>query len=417
MAFYRPVTRLGRTVCLFLTITGCEQRGVPDAETVTVDSAGVQITTIGRSPDQLPEWRIDRQPLRTFTGGETGDSTALSLIGPVRWLADGGLVIADHGAARLLVYDSAGIYRRALGRQGAGPGELRNITSISTHAGDSIATYDASLRRLSFWHASTGFVRQVGPIDGGTLEAWPADAWPWQDSMLVVLQLATSPKPALTNGETVRRWKMRAQLTLRDHEGRVLDTSPTFNGMYTGVYGDGDTRLPFSNQPFVAVAPDRIYFGSGEQFALAQLTPTFTLAGELRWPAQDEPLAVEEVNEVQDEAIANAARRVPLERAREAFSRNFRAEILPANRPSIGRVLVDSDQRIWVERFEAQRLGSEFQANGKLWTVLAPDGQPLARLALPRNTRLEAIRGSRVAVVQRDSLDVQSVAVYDLRQP
>ncbi len=49
--------------------------------------------------------------------------------------------------------------------------------------------------------------------------------------------------------------------------------------------------------------------------------------------------------------------------------------------------------------------------------MLAPDGKPIARLLLPPNTRLEGIRGDRVAVVQRDSLDIQTVAIYSLSRP
>ncbi len=198
--------------------------------------------------------------MRVLTGASTGDSTALALIGPVRWLSDGNLVAADLGATRLAVIDADGRYLRALGRDGAGLGEMRSIVSVSSMSGDTIATYDASLRRLSFWHVNAGFVRQVGPLDGGSLEAWPADAWPWQDSLLVVLQLATTPRPTLTTGEVVRRWPMQAQLTLRDRSGRILHTSSPFNGMYTGADATGDARLPFSNQPFVALASDRIYW-------------------------------------------------------------------------------------------------------------------------------------------------------------
>ena len=194
----------------------------------------------------------------------------------------------------------------------------------------------------------------------------------------------------------------------------MLRTSPTFDGMYTGVFADGDTRLPFSNQPFVAIASNRIYFGSGAEFRLAYLTPEFAFGGEIRWPMQHELLTGEEVARVHDEAVELLAQRLPPERVREHFIMNFLPEILPQYRPAIGRVLVDPDQRIWVERFEALRLGSQLQTPGDRWTVLAPDGLPLATVALPLHTRLEAVRGKRVAVVQRDSVDIQTIAVYDL---
>jgi hypothetical protein len=401
------------TLLLALTV-GCEQPAVSADATQRVDSAGVQLTTIVRAPDSLPAWRLSPNASRILTGTSIGDSTALSLIGQVRWLADGGLIVADPGALRLLLFDSAGTFVRALGRSGAGPGELRNIVSVEITPGDSISTYDAALRRLTIWHPRAGFTRLVALGDDGSLESWPADAWRWSDSQHVVLRLSTTPRPELSAGATVTRWPMRAQLSMHDREGRVLHTSPAFDAMYTGVIANGDTRLPFSNQPFVAPTRDRIYFGSGAEFVLRYLTPSLALNGELRWPLREEPLSPTEVTRVRDDAMARLAQRAPLDPARSYFAREFAPEILPKNRPAIARVFIDDEARIWVERFEPVRLGSAEQAMADQWTVLHADGTPIATLQLPANTRLESVRRNRAAVVQRDSLDVQSLAVYEI---
>ena len=411
------LVRCTRALRMLTVLAACNGSPTTGDDLATVDSAGVRITTIARAPSTIPEWRLAPAPERVLTGAESGDSAALSFVGAVRWLADGGLVIADVGATRLLIYDSTGAYRRTLGRRGAGPGEFRDVSSVSVVAGDTFTTFDGSLRRLSIWHPTTGFIRQIGLVDAGSLEAWPADAWLWQDSLVVVLQLAITPRPAVATGETVRRWPMRAHLTLRDQSGRVLRTSPTFDGMYTGIFATGDTRLPFSNEPFVAVARDRVYFGSGATFRLSYVTAEFVLGGEVRWPTQQEELTRAEIEQVREEAYELMVQRLPPERARARLAMNFLPEILPEHRPEIGRVLIDPDQRLWVERFEALRLGSRLQKPGDRWTVLAPDGKPIARLLLPPNTRLEGIRGDRVAVVQRDSLDIQTVAIYSLSRP
>lgn len=128
------------------------------------------------------------------------------------------------------------------------------------------------------------------------------------------------------------------------------------------------------------------------------------------------PLTAEEVARTREDAVARLSQRVTIERAREAFARNFDPAILPQLRPAIGGVLIDSEQRVWVERFEPEQLGSEFQTTGNRWSVVA-DGQPLAQLLLPPHTRLEAVRGDRVAVLQRDSMDVQIVRIYTVRRP
>jgi hypothetical protein len=381
-----------------------------------VDSAGVRIATITAAPSTVAEWTISPTSILTLTGAETGDSSAFAAVGAVRWLGDGRIVAADVAANRLLVYDSTGRYLRALGRAGEGPGEFRYIGSLTALPGDSLATFDSRLRRLSLWHPDRGFVRGI-PVGGGSLDSWPADAWLWQDSLVVVLQLSITPQDSVAPGSGVRRWPMRARLTLHDLGGRILGTSPEFDGMYTGLYANGDTRLPFSNQPFTAVARDRVYFGSGARFSLSYVNTDFKWAGDVRWPGQQEALTQEEVNQVRSEAVALAATRMPPDRARPRFAMSFAPEILPSERPAIGRVFVAPDGNLWIERFEATRLGSVLQKAGDRWTVLGSDGRPVARVTLPAGGRLEAVRGSCVILVLRDSLDIQTVTVRELLRP
>ena len=396
-----------------LLILACGGNQASDGRIEIGDSAGVRITTISAMPESLPEWTLAPAPSRVLTGAETGDETAFAFVGPVRFLSNGGLVVGDVASSRLLIYDASGRFVRSLGRRGDGPGEMRRLESVTVSGGDTIATFDPSLRRLSFWHPDSGFLRSVNLADGGSLDSWPADAWPWRDSLLVVFQLAVTPQDSVPAGAGVRRWPMRAHLTLRDGAGRVLRTSPTFQGMYTGLYERGTTRLPFSNRPFVARAKDRVYFGSGAAFEITYLDSSFTTTGEIRWPARDAPLKKEEVERVRGEAIALISRR-PL--PPNPFAMNFAPEILPANRPSVGRVLVDPVGNLWVERFEATRMGTAVQIPGDQWSIIAADGQPIAILKLPPLTRLEDVRGDAVVVVRRDSLDVQTVAVHRLKR-
>jgi hypothetical protein len=383
----------------------------------TTDSAGVRITTIGAASVQaMPEWRLAETPDHVFDAATTADSTAFALIGPVRLLSGGTVVIADLGANRLHVYDSAGAYQGALGRHGQGPAEFATITSVTPMRADSLAVFDASQRRLTVWSASRGYVRQVGLHDGGSLEAWPSDAWPWRDSLVVVLEVGITPRPALASGETTKRWPMRAQLALRDNAGRVITASPAFEGTYTALFSNGDARAPFSHNPFAAVAGERVVYGSGGRFQIKTLGAAFTTDGEIRAPVLDEPFDRSEATRLYDETLALISARMPAAAARARLASSFDPAILPDRRPSIGRVLVDDQGRLWVERFEPMRLGSQLQVPGARWTVLAADGRPVARLQLPPRTRLEAVRGDRVAVVRWDELDTQSVAIHALRR-
>jgi hypothetical protein len=192
-----------------------------------------------------------------LTGAETGDETAFAFVGPVRWLSNGGWSLA------MSLEPTPGLrYRRPFSAIPWSPrrrtrrvpptrvGHRRN----RRHAPDA----RPSLRRLSFWHAGSGFLRSVSLADGGSLESFPADAWPWRDSLIVVFQLATTPQESVPPSSGPRRWPMRAHLTIRDITGRILRTSPTFNAMYSGLDERVNFRLPFSNRPFAAASHDRV---------------------------------------------------------------------------------------------------------------------------------------------------------------
>jgi len=395
-----------------LWVCGCD-KVTNEVTTIARDSAGVRIVDVTLDPSSVPQWTLDSVPVLQLSGMETGDETAFALVGPVRFLPNGGLVIGDVASSRLLIFDANSRYARSLARRGDGPGEIRRLESITIDEKGTIATFDASLRRLSYWNAETGFVRSVNVSDGGSLESWPADVTPWRDSMLVVFQLAITPQDSVPPGSGIRRWQMRAQMTLRDSAGQIRKASPTFSGMYSGLDERGDTRLPFSNRPFVATSRDRVYFGSGDAFQLTWLDSAFNTVGEVRWPARNERLTSEEVERVRAEAIALLSRR-PL--PPDPFARSFAAEILPADRPSMGRVFVDGEGMLWIERFEATRLGTAVQVHGDQWSILRSSGEPVAILMLPPSTRLEDVRGDQVVLVRRDSLDVQSVVVHRLKR-
>ncbi len=394
-----------------LATLACARNELTASQIEVIDSAGVRITTITVSPESLPVWTLETEPRRVLTGAETGDETAFAFIGPVRFLSNGSLVVGDVAAGRLIHYDAQGRFVRFHGRRGEGPGEMRRLESITVKAGDTLATFDPGLRRLSFWHPETGFLRSMNLSDDGSLESFPTNAWPWSDSLAIVLQLSTTPQGNLPSGSGVRRWPTRMHLILRD-SGTILERSPTFDGTYTGLFERGDARLPFSHRPFVAAARDRIYFGSGDVFMLTWLDSSFRVAGIIRWPARQERLTNAEVDSVRAAAIALLSRR-PL--PPNPFAMHFAPEILPEFRPSIGRVLVDQDNRIWIERFEAMRMGA-VQKPGNVWSIVHDNGLPVAILTLPVHTRLEDIRGDEVVVVRRDSVDVQTVAVHRLRR-
>lgn len=410
-----------RSLLLCLVFAGCaadgaERRPVATAPTATVaDSAGVRLVTISGAPEELPVWCLAAAPLLTIDGGTTGDSTALSRVGPVMWLASGGLVVHDPETSRLLVFEADGRFVRALGRDGAGPGEMEQLTTLAVQRGDTITTWDSSLRRLSYWHPSTGYVRQLLVNESDDDVWYTMGVWSWQDSLLVVLQNRTGPRPTPPAGRTMVPWPTVTRVALRDLRGRTVATSSEFAGSPIAMDPGGTSHLAFANLPFVALGPSAVHVGSGIDFSVAQLSSGFALVGTMRWPAAQEPMSADEVDRVREATTDVVATYLPIERARDVMAPLFEPHMLPAQRPALKRALVDEADRVWLERFEPRIIGTPRQLSSSRWTVLAADGTPLAAFVLPPRTRLEGAQGDRVVVVHRDSTtDLESVAVYRL---
>ncbi len=57
-------------------------------------------------------------------------------------LSDGRIVVANAGTHELRVYDSNGDFLGSSGREGAGPGEFKNIGVLEVFAYDSLLTWD-----------------------------------------------------------------------------------------------------------------------------------------------------------------------------------------------------------------------------------------------------------------------------------
>jgi hypothetical protein len=96
-------------------------------------------------------------------------------------------------------------------------------------------------------------------------------------------------------------------------------------------------------------------------------------------------------------------------------------DVLPELLPALGAVLLDENGRIWVSRFQptedlrvATTGGYEQWREEDAWHVLDSNATPIARVRLPPETRLLAVRGDRVAVVSRDSLAVEHVRVLEI---
>lgn len=389
---------------------GCAGENRPPAGLEVRDSAGVEIATIRLSPTDVPRWQVSERPdVAIATNPDSARGPVIGVVGPVRWLSDGRVLIADLSANTLYLYDAAGAFLRSFGRSGRGPGEFGSIITVSVSPFDSI--YVDERGRTSVLHPTVGFVRLVVQPEANP-EAWAHQVWSFGADRLVALRLAIGPLPTLTGDEVVP-WRMLARLALSDGNGTPIAASPPFDGQYSALFGRGDGPAGFSNVPFVAIGPDEVVYGSGQAYSLTVLDSTFQITREIRWPANREPLTDAMVDSAKSQVHSAFPPGYPADRRELVVRQMFAKSVLPADRPAIGSTLIDDQRRIWVGRFEPFLPRAEPLASDQ-WFIHDRSGQPLGRLILPRGARLEAVRGARVLVVVTDSLDTQSVAAFRL---
>jgi hypothetical protein len=101
-------------------------------------------------------WTLDPSPLIAVGDRAGADSMVLATVSDARYLANGGIAIADAGANRILFYDAAGREVARGGRRGRGPGEFVGALSMIEYGKDSVAVWDPSQYRWTLVDGKTG---------------------------------------------------------------------------------------------------------------------------------------------------------------------------------------------------------------------------------------------------------------------
>lgn len=316
---------------------------------------------------------------------------------------NGQVVVVDWRTPAVRIFDNRGELVRTLGREGAGPGEFRSVSSLFL-AGDTVIAFDARQRRLTRYLASGALV--------GTQQ---------------VLTSANDGRIHVEGRFASGRWLA------------VTPNSPTWNRGH-GLYRDtmrvgtlpasatGDTRWigDFFGATFFAYMPseNREQWQVGWAF-LAPSTTTQVLADTVIIGDTGTP----ELRYFLADGRPVRTVRIPLDRPpdlaaliRTEGARTL-AELDPrANRPATEAewdarrpvtwyrdFVVSPDGTLWIRLFEERPDGPV------PYLVLGPSGAVRARVSLPAKSRVLSAGPSWVVSAMRDADDVERVAVTEWR--
>lgn len=397
----------------------CDSGSAWEGTVENLPNGGVRVTNSARGAwDDDAAWRL--QPAFRI-GDIEGDGPAIfASIIAIETDDDGRVYVLDRQINELRIFDGSGIHVRTVGRSGGGPGEYSAANGLLWLAPDSLVVVDQRGARYSILTREGDFVRSVprslgffGWVFNGGLH----DNRVWERSSVgtdmenrkpAVLgtSLRLAPTEAVTTDAEAAGATRPSPVATTDTILLPEPDAPLFESFSVRNERGGMVMgVPFA--PGVVYHLDArgdLWHGHGSAFRFFRSTLAGDTLMEILVEATPVPVAEEELREWESGPGVT--------RFREMGGR-LDMERIPKNHPFFDRITLDADDNIWVS-IPAGRGEVRF-------AVFDPTGRFLGHVTttgLARDSFVQpVIRESRLYIVGRDDLDVQSVYVFDIVKP
>ncbi len=385
---------------LFCLAAGaCE--GAAEARKAGLPREGVPVVE-NRGDARVAAWRLSAEPwVELGGGGDPGFSMPMAAA-----RTRGGFVVADAGTGELRFFDPQGKPTRTVGRTGRGPGEFQFIAWIGILPGDSVAAWDASLRRVSIFGPDGRLAREFQPR--GLSGLLPSVYGAFQDGTLLV---STGMESASAPPAEGRAWRDTIALLRISRTGEVLDTVARVPGpaRYQVTSSSGMPRsnsVPFGPNTSAAVHGQAVYLATGEAYEIgvygADGTPRRLIRKQVR------PLRVTAAHRASYAANVVQVGGAP-EQRRERQKMVEDAPYPPTMSP-VERVVADQEGNVWVKEPQPpdtwDRLGR--------WSVFDAGGRWIATLDTPGRFAVEQVGPDWVLGRKADPDGTERVRMYRL---
>ena len=367
-----------------LLFTAC----APKAEHAT---SAFQVDTIGgvvhaRNTGPAPTLDADRH---TWSPAAAASAPPLGAVWSLVADPAGNVYLADESNARIVVFDSAGRFRRVLGRRGHGPGEFEDLASLAW-AGDTIAALDWRNGRVMFlgtdgsWRGSV----PAQPISGPEIRLRRAGGTFYQPGY--------RPAPG---GHGIERLLigyhgagLRDTLVLPDMriEGNAVECSA--NGGIAGF------SVPFAPTSIVTVSPDGdVVAARSDDYRIAFLRPNGDTA---RVVARD----VAPVPVTDSEWAAGTAEFREFRRKYPNANCQPAEMTRPGAKAPLRSISFDPHGQMWVERWTV---------DGVAFDLFAQSGRLVGEVSAPLRDEMVPpyVRGGKVYLAVPDSTGEDGVTV------
>jgi len=397
----RIVLAMSTLACTSMSLAcGGDQDIAPVTESTTIaDSAGVRVIIHATSSSGTIRLIAADEP--SVVIGEMNGPAIYQLfnVSGAAMLSGGRVVLADGGTQELRLYDSTGVFERAFGGVGDGPGEFRNLRLAGVFVGDSILAVDLTLQRavvisgLDGGHRSFLFDRSFGRL--------PRPAGVLEDGRLLLRPEVVGSEPSQPAlGPEVRRPVFALRLAGGNGEVALLLGDYPVNERFVSP-GLAAERV-FGRRLHISAGFDRIAVGTDDTYSIR----VFDAAGQLDHIVR-RSVTPDFVTE-NDKALglANVIARFTEDWAKDRMRDALADMPWPENHPAYSDVRVDADGYVWVARY------SRPWESDSTWDVYDRSGDQWAVVTLPSGIEVLHVGRELVLGLRKDSLGVERVEGY-----
>jgi hypothetical protein len=312
-------------------------------------------------------------------------------------LADGSIAVVNQGTRQVRVFSGDGRSVAEFGGRGEGPGEFRVPSRVFALQEARLLVSDPELNRISIFDRMGRF------LEGAVL---PSDARPpvvlgVVDSERVLLRFRAVAYP-VGGFQPMRYFTYTWSTDAPDSIARIV--SGTIGHVGRGEPWGRVSAALFDAQAHGATRAGEVVLGNGASSELYFYDPGAVVRRILRWPWLQRPVTAEDLRAYRDAVAAE----MPSDEYRIMMSKQIDATPVAERVPVFEALMVDRDDRIWVQSF--LRPGAEHQR----WLVFDLRLETVAVVSLPAATRLFDASADTVLVLERDALDVEHVCLYAL---
>jgi hypothetical protein len=392
---------------ILLIFSACTPEERPSGNTIVRDSLGIEVVENPKSSGApLEDWVVRPEPTASIGVASGEPKYELSGVAGAVRLSNGRIALVDRGSAEIRIYDENGVFRQSHGGAGEGPGEFLSPVLAGRLGGDTLVVVDLNLRRISLFHAGSGFLSSAQVTEEIGLSVYPRGMF--ADGTIVVGGgYFWSPGQE----ERVSSGYARPQATYQSvgldgdldtdfggFPGAELQVSVTDSSISVEI-------VPFSRHTVVAVGEARFYVGLRDQWEVKAFDQQGRLMRIIR--VSRDPDAVEETD---IEALIQEKAGSDAEVERE-LRRDFATMEIPKMKPAFASLNVDVLGFLWVRRQPVP--GDKLD----VYDLVDPEGTLVGQVRMPSSVRILEIGEDYLLALYQDELEVESVRLYQLSRP